>query len=151
MKKFQFKLDTVMDYKQQVLENRLIEHGAAAARAQAQQEVFEQVLERRTEYEDEYRQKKTAGLTIWELQMYQDCLEALHREETREQERLNQLRRIEEEKRSRVIESRTETATLEKLRDIKHKEYLQEMQKEDERFIDDLTAARRFMANAGNF
>ncbi len=147
MKKFQFKLDTVMDYKQQVLENRLVEHGAAAARAQAQQEVFEQVLERRTEYEDEYRQKKTEGLNIWELQMYQDCLEALHREETREQERLNQLRRIEEEKRSRVIESRTETATLEKLRDIKHKEYLKEMQKEDERFIDDLTAARRFMAS----
>ena len=47
-----------------------------------------------------------------------------------------------------MIESRTETATLEKLRDIKHKEYLKELQKDEERFIDDLTAARRFMANA---
>ena len=63
----------------------------------------------------------------------------------REQERLVQLQQIEEEKRSRVIESRTETATLEKLRDIKHKEYLKELQKDEERFIDDLTAARRYM------
>ena len=148
MKKFQFKLDTVMDYKQQVLENRLVEHGAAAAKAREQEEVFNAVQTRRTEYEDEYRQRKTEGLNIWEMQLYQDCLEALHREETREQERLRHLQRIEEEKRNRVIESRMETATLEKLRDIKHKEYLKEVQKEDERFIDDLTAARRFLVNA---
>ncbi len=148
MKKFQFKLDTVMDYKQQVLENRLVEHGAAVAQARAQEAVYNDVQNRRTEYENEYRQKKAVGLNILELQLYQDCLEALHREENREQERLRQLQRIEEEKRSRVIESRTETATLEKLRDIKHKEYLKELQKDEERFIDDLTAARRFMANA---
>ena len=148
MKKFQFKLDTVMDYKQQVLENRLVEHGAAVAQARAQEAVYNDVQNRRTEYENEYRQNKAVGLNILELQLYQDCLEALHREENREQERLRQLQRIEEEKRSRVIESRTETATLEKLRDIKHKEYLKELQKDEERFIDDLTAARRFMANA---
>lgn len=145
MKKFQFKLDTVMDYKQQVLENRLVEHGAAAAQTREQEAVFNAVQVRLTEYEDEYRQKKAAGLNILELQLYQDCLEALHREEMREQERLVQLQQIEEEKRSRVIESRTETATLEKLRDIKHKEYLKELQKDEERFIDDLTAARRYM------
>ena len=148
MKKFQFKLDTVMDYKQQVLENRLVEHGAAVAQTRAQEAVYNDVQNRRTEYENEYRQKKAVGLNILELQLYQDCLEALHREENREQERLRQLQRIEEEKRSQVIESRTETATLEKLRDIKHKEYLKELQKDEERFIDDLTAARRFMANA---
>lgn len=148
MKKFQFKLDTVMNYKQQVLENRLVEHGAAAAKAREQEEVFNAVQTRRTEYEDEYRQKKMAGLNIWELQLYQDCLEALHREETREQERLKQLQRIEEEKRSRVVESRMETATLEKLRDIRYKEYQKEAQKEEERFIDDLTAVRRFSVNS---
>ena len=29
MKKFRFQLDTVLGYKQQVLDNRLVEHGAA--------------------------------------------------------------------------------------------------------------------------
>ena len=94
MKKFQFKLDTVMDYKQQVLENRLVEHGAAVAQTRAQEAVYNDVQNRRTEYENEYRQKKAVGLNILELQLYQDCLEALHREENREQERLRQLQRI---------------------------------------------------------
>ncbi len=149
MKKFQFQLDTVMDYKQQVLENRLVEHGAAAAAANAQQEVLDAVQNRRTEYEEEYRRKKAEGLNILELLQFQDCLQALEREERREADKLRQLRRVEEEKRSRVIESRQETATLEKLRDIKHKEYLKAVQKDEERFIDDLTAARRY-ANASN-
>ena len=142
MKKFQFQLDTVMDYKQQVLENRLVEHGAAAAAANAQQEVLDAVQSRRTEYEEEYRRKKAEGLNILELLQFQDCLQALEREERREADKLRQLRRVEEEKRSRVIESRQETATLEKLRDIKHKEYLKAVQKDEERFIDDLTTAR---------
>ena len=64
MKKFQFQLDTVMDYKQQVLENRLVEHGAAAAAANAQQEVLDAVQSRSTEYEEEYRRKKAEGLNI---------------------------------------------------------------------------------------
>ncbi len=149
MKKFQFQLDTVMDYKQQVLENRLVEHGAAAAAANAQQEVLDAVQSRRTEYEEEYRRKKAEGLNILELLQFQDCLQALEREERREADKLRQLRRVEEEKRSRVIESRQETATLEKLRDIKHKEYLKAVQKDEERLIDDLTAARRY-ANASN-
>ena len=149
MKKFQFQLDTVMDYKQQVLENRLVEHGAAAAAANAQQEVLDAVQSRRTEYEEEYRRKKAEGLNILELLQFQDCLQALEREERREADKLRQLRRVEEEKRSRVIESRQETATLEKLRDIKHKEYLKAVQKDEERFIDDLMAARRY-ANASN-
>ena len=51
MKKFQFKLDTVMDYKQQVLENRLVEHGAAVAQTRAQEAVYNDVQNRRTEYE----------------------------------------------------------------------------------------------------
>ena len=149
MKKFQFQLDTVMDYKQQVLENRLVEHGAAAAAANAQQEVLDAVQSRRTEYEEEYRRKKAEGLNILELLQFQDCLQALEREERREADKLRQLRRVEEEKRSRVIESRQETATLEKLRDIKHKEYLKAVQKDEELFIDALTAARRY-ANASN-
>ena len=106
MKKFQFQLDTVMDYKQQVLENRLVEHGAAAAAANAQQEVLDAVQSRRTEYEEEYRRKKAEGLNILELLQFQDCLQALEREERREADKLRQLRRVEEEKRSRVIESR---------------------------------------------
>ena len=40
MKKFRFSLETVLDYKQQVLDALRIEHAAAQAKARAQEELL---------------------------------------------------------------------------------------------------------------
>lgn len=148
MKKFRFQLDTVLGYKQQVLDNRLVEHGAAVAQVTKQEAVLQDAQNRRSDYEEEFRQKKATGMSMFEALKYQNCMEALVKEVEREAEKLVQLRRIEEEKRARVVESRVETRTLEKLRDIKQKEYNKGVQKDEERFIDDLTATRRVLSNA---
>lgn len=151
MKKFHFQLDTVLGYKQQVLDTRLIEHGVAMAQVTRQEGVVADVTSRLTAYEDEYRQKKSEGLTIMEVMKYQNCLQALGRESRIESEKLERFRQIEEEKRNRVIETRKETASLEKLREIKQQEYDKDVQKAEERFIDDLTAAKLVASNARAF
>ena len=46
MKKFQFSLDTVLDYKQQVLDSRQGEYGIAAAAVHVQERVLEQANQR---------------------------------------------------------------------------------------------------------
>ena len=43
MKKFQFSLDTVLDYKQQVLTSLQSEHGAILAQLHRQEQVLEQL------------------------------------------------------------------------------------------------------------
>ena len=82
-------------------------------------------------------------MSIVEILQFEDCLSALLRQERLELEKLRRLEQQEEEKRQRVVESRTETATLEKLKSIKKTEYAKALAKEEERFIDDLTAAKR--------
>lgn len=143
MKRFHFQLDTVLEYKQQVLDNRLVEHAAALQQLSRQEETWRQAVERRSGYEEEYRQKKAEGLSIVEILQFEDCLSALLRQERLELEKLRRLEQQEEEKRQRVVESRTETATLEKLKSIKKTEYAKALAKEEERFIDDLTATKR--------
>ncbi len=148
MKKFRFQLDTVLGYKQQVLDNRLVEHGAAVAQVTRQEAVLQDAEGRLSNYEEEFRQKKSAGMSMFEALKYQNCMEALVGEVDREAEKLIQLRRVEEEKRARVVESRVETKTLEKLKEFKLAEYNKGVQKDEERFIDDLTATRRVLSNA---
>ena len=148
MKKFRFQLDTVLGYKQQVLDNRLVEHGAAVAQVTRQEAVLQDAEGRLSNYEEEFRQKKSAGMSMFEALKYQNCMEALVGEVDREAEKLVQLRRVEEEKRARVVESRVETKTLEKLKEFKLAEDNKGVQKDEERFIDDLTATRRVLSNA---
>ena len=148
MKKFHFQLDSVLGYKQQVLDNRLVEHGAAVAQVTRQEAVLDDARNRRSDYEAEFEQKKTEGMTMFEALKYQHCMQALVNEVERETERLARLRRIEEEKRARVVESRVETKTLEKLKEIKLQDYNHAIQKDEERFIDDLTATKRVLSNA---
>lgn len=148
MKKFKFQLETVLGYKQQVLDNRLVEHGAAVAQVTRQEAVLEKARNRRAEYEAEFEQKKREGMTMFEALKYQNCMQVLVNDIERETEKLMHLRRIEEEKRARVVESRVETKTLEKLKEIKMQDYKFEANKEEERFIDDLTATKRVLSNA---
>lgn len=148
MKKFRFQLDTVLGYKQQVLDNRLVEHGAAVAQVTKQEAVVNAARERQAEYESEFQQKQAEGMSMFEALKYQNCMQALFSEIERETEKLVQLRRIEEEKRAQVVESRVETKTLEKLKELKLQDYNKGLQKDEERFIDDLTATRRVLSNA---
>ena len=64
MKKFKFSLDTVLDYKQQVLDALRGEHAVILAQVRAQEEVLEAVWGRYRTYNEEYRVRKAEGLTI---------------------------------------------------------------------------------------
>ena len=57
MKKFKFQLDTVLRYKNQVLDIRLAEHGSALAAVRRQEAVLEQARRNRIACGDEYRRK----------------------------------------------------------------------------------------------
>lgn len=143
MKQFQFRLDTVLNYKQQILETRLIEHGAAVNLVKRQEEVLAQTRRRLTDCEKEYGRQKAGGLSVAEAMKYQNGVQVLERSVLREAEILAKLRRAEEEKRLRVVEAKKETSSLEKLREKREEEYIDAVRKAEEKLIDDLTIARR--------
>lgn len=61
MKKFQFGLDGVMRYKQQVLEGAQNEYAALVQRVQQQEQRLQAVVERYRAYNQEFRQAEAEG------------------------------------------------------------------------------------------
>lgn len=146
MKKFNFQLDTVLRYKNQVLDIRLAEHGSALAAVRRQEAVLEQAINHRVACEEEYRQKKAEGITIADSMKYETGIEVLERTVQRELSLLKELQKDEEQKRARLVEARQETQSLEKLKEIKRGEYDAAVAKAEEKEIDDLVMARRSAA-----
>lgn len=143
MKKFKFSLNIVLDYKQQVLDALMGEHGVILARVREQEQVLEAAQNRYRDYNLEYRERKAEGMTISDAMGYQTGLRVLEREIQRETEKLEELRRQEEKKREQVVEAKKETSSLEKLKDKKLDSYQKALQKSEEAFIDEFVSASR--------
>ena len=146
MKKFRFSLDTVLAYKKQALDAAKAEHGAALAQVREQERVVDRDEQCYRDYNLEYRRRKEEGLTIGEAAVYQTGLRAQEMRIQREQDRLEELKKIEEEKRAQMIEAKKETSSLEKLKEKKLDEYQKAVQKSEEAMIDELVSRTRTSA-----
>ena len=143
MKKFKFSLDSVLSYKQQVLDSLKGEHAGILAQVRAQEERLESVWQSYRDHNGEYCQRKAEGLTIMEATFYQNGLRVLERDIQRETDRLEELRRQEEKKRQEVLEAKIDTSSLEKLKDKKLDLYQKAVQKDEENLIDEFISSRR--------
>ncbi|MCI8527432.1 MAG: flagellar export protein FliJ [Oscillospiraceae bacterium] len=143
MKKFKFSLDTVLTYKQQILDALKGEHAALLAQVRAQEKVLEGVWDRYHACNEEYRERKAAGLTIMEATMYQSGLRAVELEIQRETDKLAGFRAQEEKKRSEVVEAKKDTSSLEKLREKKLDLYNKEAAKAEEQFLEEFVSTAR--------
>ena len=149
MKKFQFSLDTVLDYKQQVLTSLQSEHGAILLRVRQQEEVLEQTEHTHRELNEEFTRRRAEGISIKDALMLESGLRVLERDIDREAQKLLALQKQEEKKRDEVIEAKKETSSLEMLRDKKLEQYRKEEAKQDELFIEEIVTTARVMAAAG--
>lgn len=148
MKKFKFSLETVLSYKDQVLNSLKNEHGAILAAIREQEEVLDEVWRRYREYNEEFCERKRTGMTAVDAVMYQSALRAQELEIKRQTEKLERLQAEEEKKRNEVVEAKKETASLEKLRERKLDNYNKELQKIEEQRIEEFVVTQRVMTSA---
>lgn len=148
MKKFKFSLDSVLSYKQQVLDALQGEHAVILLQVREQEEVLDAVKNEYRDYNDEYCRRKTEGLTITDAIMYQNGLRVLEKDIERETEKLAGLRKKEDDKRNEVIEAKKETSSLEKLKDKKLEVYQKAVQKSEETFIEEFVVSARARGSA---
>ena len=141
MKRFQFSLNTVLSYKQQVLEELQNEHGQLLYQVRQQELVLQAAEERYRGLNLEFRQAETEGLTIAEA--LRSGLRFLEDEIQREAKRLREYEAAAEEKRRQVVAARQDTASLEKLKDKKWEDYQKQVQKGEELLIEELVTAAR--------
>ena len=149
MKKFKFSLDSVLSYKQQVLDSLKGEHAAILAQVREQEGVLEAVWQDYRDCNEEYRQRKMEGLTVTDAMLYQNGLRALEREIERETAKLEELRRKEEKKRQQVVDAKIDTSSIEKLKEHKLEDYRKAEQKDEEQRIEEFVSTTRAMAAMG--
>lgn len=149
MKKFKFSLDSVLSYKQQVLDALKGEHAAILAQVREQEEVLEAVWQEYRDCNEEYRQRKAEGITVMDAMFYQNGLRVLEADIQRETERLEELQKQEEAKRQEVVDAKIDTSSLEKLKEHKLEDYNKAVQKSEEVLIDEFVSSARARAGIG--
>lgn len=148
MKKFRFELETVLSYKQQMLDALQVEHAAVLAELRQQQERIELLWASYKAYSEEYRVRCAQGLDIRDVLSYQAGLRAREREIQQETDYLAELRKKEEAKRSEVVTAKQDTSSIEKLREKKLENYRAAIAKSEEQFIEEFVSSRRCAAAA---
>nr|WP_326127479.1 flagellar export protein FliJ [uncultured Oscillibacter sp.] len=148
MKKFKFSLDTVLSYKQQVLEALQGEHALALAAVREQETLLENLWQEYRDYNAEYRRRAEEGLPLTEALMYQNGLRAAEQEIQRQTARLEELRAEEEKRREKVVEAKKDTSSIEKLKEKKLDAYHKAEAKSEEAFIEEFVSTMR--VNAAN-
>ena len=138
MKKFQFNLDKVLDYKGQILDSLRNEHAIVLEKVRRQEERLEQEQARYAQLNREFRQAEAEGITIAEAMRYESGLRYLEGVIQRETRVLQQLQEEAERKRKQVLKEK------------KHAAYLKGVQKSEELFIDELVSAARVMDSSAS-
>lgn len=150
MKKFYFALDTVLSYKEQVLEDLQNQHAQIIAERIACERVIEGLEQEQQECMNAMEEKKLTGISINDMQTYDRFLTSLRRKIEQERQRLKEILIREERKREEVVEARKETASITKLKEKKRAQYDKEVQKEEEQFIDEFVSNKSAVAKARN-
>ena len=151
MKKFLFSLETVLDYKQEVLSALQTEHAAILARVHAQEDLLEELENYYSELDAEFTERKLEGITILDAMQYEQYLRATERQIEEAVEILERLRAEAEAKRLEVVEAKKDTSSIEKLREKKLDSYNKAVQKSEELIIEEFVTTARVMAAQGAF
>lgn len=137
MKKFSFALDKVLSYKRQYEESVRSEHAAILHKVTLQEEKIARLWEEDAQTRQGMDEVKKTGCTILQIRTYESYLDFLQKEIANEQRILNVLKMREEEKREELIKAKTDTKSIDKLKEKKLEEYRYEAAKEQERLIEE--------------
>ena len=146
MKNFKFSLDSVLGYKQQVLDELQNEYAILTDRVRRQELKLAQTKEAYRSCNQKFRSAEAEGITIAEALRFENDLRFWEKEVEQNTQQLLAFQQEAEEKRAQMILARQDTASLEKLREKKHTTYLKEVEKSEEIFIEELVAAQRAMS-----
>ena len=152
MKKFQYRLETVLAYKTQVLDNLKTEHAAIIQNVNRKREEIRGLNQELAGYESRFDQAREEGISIESYRLFDMCIGRMEEIIDTEKERLKALRKQEDEKKQEVISAKVDTSKFEKLKEKKIIEYQKVAMKADEMFVEEFvsnTALRQRHQNRG--
>ncbi len=143
MKKFQFSLDKVLTYKEQIEEDLRNQHALIIQSINKEENILKAMEEEFAVKARELDEIKQRGCTIIDIQIYQGFLESMGEKIRKQIEVIKTLKIREEKKLAEVIEAKKETTTITKLKEKKVSEYSKLEQKAEEQFIEEFVSNAR--------
>lgn len=140
MKQFSYRLETVLAYKTQVLDNLKTEHAVIVQNVNRKQEEIKGLNRELVSYESGFDEVKEKGATINDYRLFDMCIGRMEEIIDAEKERLTELRRQEEAKKQEVVDAKVDTSKFEKLKEKKFHEYQKAVMKADEQFIEEFVS-----------
>ena len=140
MKKFKYSLETVYQFKLQVLDKVKEEYAIKQQEVLNQQSLINRLQEEMFHYEEEFEQVKQEGASIETIMMYVNGIERMENRIGKEKDELIRRTVIAEEKKREVIKANVDTNAIEKLKEKKLEEYRIQGQKAEEQFIEEFVS-----------
>lgn len=140
MKKFNFPLDTVLNYKDQVLDNLKNEHAQIVAKVASQEKKIGELSDQRKSACVRFQEETQNGIAINVMREYETYIAFMQQKILAEQGVLQRLKKKEEQKRSEVVEARKEVVSIEKLKEKKLLQYNKEVLRSEELFIEEFVS-----------
>ena len=140
MKKFNFPLNTVLNYKDQVLDNLKSEHAQIVDKVVRQEQKVEELSDRRNDACVRFKAEIGKGIAVNMMKEYETYITFMQKKILTEQGVLQKLQRKEEQKREEVVEARKEVVSIEKLKEKKLLQYNKEVLRSEELFIEEFVS-----------
>lgn len=140
MKKFKYSLETVYQFKLQVLDKVKEEYAIKQQEVLNQQSLINRLQEELFHYEEEFERVKQEGASIETIMMYVNGIERMEKRIGKEKDELIRRTVIAEEKKREVIKANVDTNAFEKLKERKLEEYRVQGQKAEEQFIEEFVS-----------
>ena len=137
MKRFKYSLETVLDYKMQVLDNQKAEHAVILKSVHQKKREIQQLNEELKEFHQGFDKSKYMGAPIESFRLYDMCIGLMEEKINAEKEQLSVLKKKEEKKKEEVIAAKVDTSKFEKLKSRRLLEYRKAEQKEEEAFTEE--------------
>ena len=140
MKKFKYSLETVYQFKLQVLDKVKEDYAINQQEVLNQQSLINRLQEELFHYEEEFERVKQEGASIETIMMYVNGIERMEKRIGKEKDELIRRTVIAEEKKREVIKANVDTNAFEKLKEKKLEEYRVQGQKAEEQFIEEFVS-----------
>lgn len=143
MKKFNFRLQPVLKYREHLENVARQEYVEAYMAVQAAQEEIVQMEQEYQIQADDVEQKTRNGISAPLFRQYNEYLESIERDILLKRKEHEQLKRVMAVKQQALTKKSVEKKVIERLREKKRSEYVDEFQAEEQKRSDDVSSLKK--------
>lgn len=150
MKKFQFSLETVKKYKENILEDLKNEYGQCMLAVQRKEEEIGGLEHQSRKVSAELNQRNSQGISPTDIQNYQRYLHVMRNRIQQENKKLDELKHVAEKKKEEMITAKMDVEIFAKLKEKQLEEYLKVDAKAQELFAEEFVTRGFFLQASAN-